>query len=103
MELDIDEITYKQWQSTVMTELTTVSESRQDFVQSLLSKLQVLKTHQFINNMQTKFYYEVRENLPDGKVLVVGDFSENYSCVIQNAAQGVHWSNTSCTLHPWMC
>ena len=102
-DLDIDEITYKQWESTDRTELLTVTESSQDFVSSLLSKLQILKTHQFINDMQTKFYYGIKETLPAGKVLAVGDFSENYSFVIQDAAQGVHWSNTSCTLHPWMC
>ena len=33
---------------------------------------------------------------------MVGDFSQNYSFVFQDAVQGVHWSNTSCTLHPWM-
>ena len=34
---------------------------------------------------------------------MVGDFSENYYFDVQNAQQGLHWSNTSCTLHPWMC
>ena len=53
--------------------------------------------------MQTKHFYDVKENLSPGEVLVVGDFSENYSFVVQDAAQGVHWSNSSCTLHPWVC
>ena len=43
-ELDIEEITYKQWESTDRTELATVTESIQDFVQSLVTKLQILKT-----------------------------------------------------------
>ena len=101
--LDIDEVIYKQWESTDRTELVTVSQSSEDFVQTLISKLQVLKKHQFIHNMQTKFFYDLKENLPPGTVLAVGDFSENYSFVFQDAVQGVHWSNTSCTLHPWMC
>ena len=45
----------------------------------------------------------MKENLSPGQVLAVGDFSENYSFVVQDAAQGVHWSNSSCTLHPWIC
>ena len=69
----------------------------------LTDKLEVLKLHQFINKQQTKYFYSGKENLPVGKSLVVGDFSENYSFVYQDAVQGVHWSNTSCTLHPWMC
>ena len=102
-ELDIDMITYKQWESTDRTELVTITDSASEFVQKLIQKLEVLKTHQFINNQQTKFFYSVKETLPVGTALVVGDFSENYSFVYQDAVQGVHWSNSSCTLHPWMC
>ena len=102
-DLDIDEICYKQWQSTDRTELVTVTENTNDFVQSLIGKLQVLKIHMFINDMQTKYFYEIKGNLSPGEVIAVGDFSENYSFVIQDAAQGVHWSNSSCTLHPWIC
>ena len=102
-ELDIDEVSYRQWQSTDRTELTTITESTADFVESLIAKLQVLKVHMFIHDMQTKQFYAVKENLSPGEVLAVGDFSENYSFVVQDAAQGVHWSNSSCTLHPWIC
>ena len=101
--LDIDEVSFKQWQSTDRTELVTNIENTPDFVRSLIAKLQVLKMHMFIHDMQTKHFYAVKASLGPGEVLVVGDFSENYSFVIQDAAQGVHWSNTSCTLHPWVC
>ena len=101
--MDTDEITYKQWQSTDRTSLVTITEKTSDFVQSLISKLQVLKQHMFIHHMQTIEFYSVKENLSSGEVLAVGDFSENYSFVVQDAAQGVHWSNSSCTLHPWIC
>ena len=101
--LDIESITYKQWVSTDRTELVTITDCTGDFVEKLIGKLQILKTHQFIHSQQTKYFYSVKEGLPAGKVLVVGDFSENYSFVYQDAPQGVHWSNSSCTLHPWMC
>ena len=102
-ELDIDEVSYKQWVSTDRTELSSFTESSTEFVESLMAKLQVLKLHMFIHDMQTKHFYAVKGNLTEGEVLTVGDFSENYSFVIQDAAQGVHWSNSSCTLHPWIC
>ena len=102
-ELDIEQVSYKQWESTDRTELVTMTDTVSDFVEKLTQKLQVLKTHQFIHKQQTKFFYGVKETLPTGKVLVVGDFSKNYSFVYQDAVQGVHWSNSSCTLHPWMC
>ena len=96
-------ITYKQWESMDRTDLIIRSEAVSDFVQSLIGKLQILKTHQFINNQQTRYFYDIRESLPVDKVLAVGDFSQNYSFVYQDAVQGVHWSNTSCTLHTWLC
>ena len=63
----------------------------------------VLELHQFIHSQQTAYYYSTKESLAPGEVLVVGDFSEHYSFIYQDAVQGVHWTNTSCTLHPWVC
>ena len=67
--MDTDEITYKQWQSTDRTSLVTITEKTSDFVQSLISKLQVLKQHMFIHHMQAMKFYSVKENLCPGQVL----------------------------------
>ena len=80
-EMDVDNITFKQWESTEKTQLVTPNLTETEFVEELMDKLQVLKLHQFIDNQQTKYFYEVKESLPIGKVLVVGDFSENYSFI----------------------
>ena len=89
-DLDIESITYKQWESTDRTELVTFPDTVSDFVNKLLEKLQVLRNHQFIHDQQTKFFYGLKENLPKGKVLIVGDFSQNYGFVFRDAVQGVH-------------
>jgi len=34
-------------------------------------------------------------------VVIVADFSENYSFVLQDAVQGVHWNNSQATIHPF--
>ena len=102
-KLDVEQITYKQWESIDRTDLVTHTDTVDDFVEKLIDKLQTLKLHQFIHSQQTAHYYHTKENLRPGEVLVVGDFSENYSFIYQDAVQGVHWSNTSCTLHPWVC
>ena len=102
-KLEIEEITYKQWESIDRTDLVTHTDTVPDFLEKLIEKLQTLKLHQFIHSQQTSYYYSTKENLSPGEALVVGDFSENYSFVYQDAVQGVHWSNTSCTLHPWVC
>lgn len=38
-----------------------------------------------------------------GEFLVVGDFAENYSFVLQDAAQSFHWNNSQGTIHPFVC
>lgn len=99
----MDTVTYKQWESTDRTELVTHSDSIEEFTEKLVEKLEVLKTHQFIHDQQTRFFNDMKENLEPGVVLPCGDFSQNYGFVVQDAAQGMHWNNSSCTLHPWVC
>ena len=40
--------------------------------------------------------------MPDSKSYTVADFSENYSFVLQDAAQGFHWNNAQATMHPFV-
>ena len=35
-------------------------------------------------------------------MLVQADFFENYSFVLQDAAQGYHWNNSQATIHPFV-
>ena len=37
-----------------------------------------------------------------GEFLVVGDNSENYSFIVQDAVQGYHWNNSQVMLHPFV-
>ena len=34
--------------------------------------------------------------------MITADFSENYSVVLQDAAQGFHWNNLQATIHPFI-
>ncbi|XP_044597202.1 uncharacterized protein LOC123273796 [Cotesia glomerata] len=43
------------------------------------------------------------KNLEVGQVLVVADFSENYSFLLQNSVQGAYWNNSQATIHPFAC
>ena len=40
--------------------------------------------------------------LSEDNVLVLLDFAENYSFLIQEAIQGYHWNNSQATLHPFV-
>jgi hypothetical protein len=41
-------------------------------------------------------------SLQDAEVIVLGDFSQNYSFTIQDTAQGFHWNNQQATIHPFL-
>ena len=102
-QLDIENVSYKTWISTDRTEFITVTEEVCDFVDSLIEKLDVLKTHDFIYKQQASYFNETKDNLEEGSTIAVGDFSENFSFVIQDAVQGNHWSKDQATLHPFVC
>jgi len=64
-------------------------------------KLETLKPHNFIAKQQASYLNSVKENLLPGEFLVIGDFSENYSFVVQDKAQSFHWNNSMTTIHPF--
>lgn len=97
-----DSITYKSWVTTDRTTLETVVKNQDDFVETLLEKLLQLRRHDFVAKQQSAYLKDKKENLAVGQALVVCDFAENYSFVIQDAAQGFHWNNTQATVHPFV-
>jgi len=65
-------------------------------------KLEVLCPHAFIAAQQASFYRDYKSTLASREMLVTVDFSENYSFVLQDAAQGYHWNNSQATIHPFV-
>ena len=92
----IDSITFKQWVSVDRCTLETYTKSVEEFVDMFCDKLDVLRPHAFIATQP--FYRECKSEIEYGNILVTADFSENYSFVLQDAAQGYHWNNSQATL-----
>ena len=92
----IDNVTYKQW---ITVDTSTISSTSDEFIEAFCSKLEMLIPHSFIATQQTSFFNECRSSL---KLLVVADFSENYSFILQDVAQGFHWNNVQATIHPFV-
>ena len=53
-----------------------------DFIDSFCTTLKLYQTHSFVAKMQATHYKQSKETLAEGDVLVICDFSENYSFVI---------------------
>jgi hypothetical protein len=68
----------------------------------LLEKLLLLLHHSFIATQQAMFLKELKRNLQSGEFVVLCDFAENYSFVLQDEAQGFHWNNAKATIHPFV-
>ena len=72
-----------------------------EFVDMFCEKLELLRPHSFIATQQASYYSECKSGLAPREILVTVDFSENYSFVLQDAAQGFHWNNSQATIHPF--
>ncbi|GBO15377.1 hypothetical protein AVEN_262218-1 [Araneus ventricosus] len=98
----VENITFKQWLSTNRLTLETLVKSSEDFTAFLIEKLQLLLQHSFIATERATFLKELKVNLKINEVIALGDLAENYSFILQDAAQGFHWNNAQATIHPFV-
>ena len=112
-ELDfMEEITFQQWVTTDMCTLLTFTHTVDEFIEDLADKVSKLTRHHYIAHKQALYLKNLKESLALNECIIHGDFSENYSFVVQDAAQGFHWEvvqdaaqgfhwkNSQATLHP---
>lgn len=97
----IDNISFKQWISVDRSTLETYTKPVDEFVEMFCEKLELLRPHAFIAAQQASYYNDCKSGLAPREMLVTLDFSENYSFVLQDAAQGFHWNNSQATIHPF--
>ena len=97
-----DIVVFKQWRHTDRTTLDTLQEPLPSFVSKLVFQLDALATHHYISQAQTSYVSQLKGNLESNQCIILGDFAENYSFIIQDAVQGQHWDNSQATLHPFV-
>lgn len=96
----IYDIQYSCWAGTDRSTLQTKTVEVTEYIDELCQKLQLLKPHSFIAKQQAQFILDRKMCLHDDEVVVMFDFSENYSYVVQNASQAFHFNNAQCTVFP---
>ena len=67
-----------------------------------MGKFGKLTKHHYVAKKQAEFLKQMKENLKFGESVIVSDFAENYSFLVQDAAQGFHWNNSQATIHPFV-
>lgn len=98
----IEKVTFRQWISTDRCSLKTSEiekKSSIDFTKLFCEKLSALVFHDFVAKQQSSFLNDIKNNLKEGEYCVVGDYSENYSFVMQGEAHGYHWASNHATVH----
>lgn len=98
-----NEISYKQWVTVDRCAMIDVVEPLHEYLSSLSKKISSMVRHHFVAQQQSQYFKHLKEILPpESEAIIVGDFSENYSFIVQDAAQGYHWENSQCTVHPFV-
>lgn len=100
-ERSVESLQLKQWRQTDRCMMDLIVMEAQDFVDLLLEKLYDLSPHNFIADQQGSYFKTLKNNLNETECIVICDFSENFSFIVQDAVQGFHWANTQCTIHPF--
>jgi hypothetical protein len=97
----IEHVFFKQWISTDRSTLETTVKPSDGFTNMLIAKLAVLHPHSFVAVQQAMYLKELKSGLQVGVVIVLCNFAENYSFILQHEAQGFHWNNDHVTLQPF--
>ena len=92
------EVIFKQWQSTDRTTLNTLTLPTDEYIKFAACQLAKLTSHSSIAKSQAQYLKKRKESIYFDTVIILVDFSENYSFVMQEV-QGFHWNKDQCTLH----
>ena len=93
-------VTFKEWVSTDCADFITQTMPLSEFITALSHQLDSITCHLYIAKSQASYLSELKENLEEDAIIVLGDFAENYTFVIQDEILGYQWSKQQCTLHP---
>ena len=61
-----------------------------------------LTEHHFIVKNQNQYLKGLKTSLKPNECIIILDFAENFSFVVQDAAQAFHWNNAQATIHPFV-
>ena len=96
-----EKIEYYQWKSSEgHTELVTQVSIRSNLINILAELINNLIPHDFIAQNQGLYVQEMKNTLPDNKVVVLMDFAMNFNCLLPKEIQSYHWTKMQVTLHP---
>ena len=100
---DIDpdfQFRYSQWKTTGRASLVMLTSTCEEYKSTLISALNAITKHSFLAKCQANFLRAMKESLTACKVIVLGDFAENYQFLMQDEIQSYRWNKEYCTPRP---
>ena len=95
-------VSFKQWEKADRSNLIDVHLAMKDIISDFLDKPDALLPHHFSYKHQERFFKEKKESLGPNQCVIIMDFAENYTFIVQNAVQSFHWNNAQATIHPFV-
>ena len=83
---------YKQWQTIDRTTLLSLTADVPTFVELLVSCFGKLQACSFIAKSQSQYLNQLKQNMDQSNIIILGDFAENYAFVVQVEIQSYHWN-----------
>ena len=80
-------ITFKQWIKVDRETLESLQLPVDDFIDDLISKVSILSKHHFIAKNQNNYLRLLKNELKSNELIILMDFSENYSFVVQEESE----------------
>ena len=71
----------------------------EEFVDEICKQAKFLCEHHYIRSSPATYLEHCKSTLPEENALILLDFAENYSFIIQDVFQDCHWINSQATLH----
>ena len=78
----------------------TRTDSVKDYVDLLVLHLNKSTEHSYMITVWSNYLKRLKETLPENKIIVLGEFVENYTFLVQDETQGMHWKIQQRSLHP---
>jgi len=101
-----DEVSYPQWKKVEMpdgkkkTKIVEKKLKRDEFVAAIIQQIGEFQKHVQRVKSQYAAVSTLKENLPQGHVMLQMDFAENFVCNTADEVQSAYWNSTVVTLHP---
>ena len=100
---EIENLSYYKWQKgNKIYTMIQLNSTIEEFVDEVCKQAKFMCEHHYIRNSQATYLEHCKSTLPEDNALVLLDFVQNYSFVIQDAIQGYHWNNSQATLRPFV-